>query len=170
VPLQLDRIPGCAKNGKFSRSEGGPANARRSHRPVRSQLARRSISASAPGEKGRLCPPKDRVVANNRVLGGRSPRITVHDPAVTVTFTSSVMYGGELKSRGAFPFFMRGRVVIFPRSVYSLQDTIGVCVVNARLGGVCPRESGALRSLAVKASLSQGPVETSLNTVLENRT
>ena len=48
------------------------------------------------GRKGQTMPPVDCVVANNLVLGGRSPLITVHDPAMTVTFVGNVTYGAKL--------------------------------------------------------------------------
>ena len=48
------------------------------------------------GRKSQTMPPKDCVVANNLVLGGRSPLITAHDPAMTVTFVGNVMHGAEL--------------------------------------------------------------------------
>ena len=48
------------------------------------------------GRKGQVMPPKHCVIANNLVLGGRSPLITVHDPAMTVSFIGNVMHGAEL--------------------------------------------------------------------------
>ena len=48
------------------------------------------------GRKGQTMPPRDCIVANNLVFGGRSPLITVHDPATTATFVGNVMYGAEL--------------------------------------------------------------------------
>jgi poly(beta-D-mannuronate) lyase len=48
------------------------------------------------GRDRQTMPPKDCVLANNLVFGGRSPLVTVHDPAITVTFEGNVMYGAEL--------------------------------------------------------------------------
>ena len=48
------------------------------------------------GRTGQVMPPVDCVVANNLVSGGRSPLITAHDPAMTVTFAGNVIYGAEL--------------------------------------------------------------------------
>ena len=48
------------------------------------------------GRNRQTMPPKDCVVANNLVLGGRSPLVTVHDPAMSVAFVGNIMYGAEL--------------------------------------------------------------------------